>query len=60
MYMVITEIVNPDKTSRWYYGQYKDSNKANEVAISLGNEYPVFHSVIPSEQAAEFGVLNLP
>lgn len=61
MFMVITEDFSCDNAiTRWYYGTFTDRNRANEVAMELGNDYPFFHAVIPAEDAESWGVLNLP
>lgn len=58
-YVVYTEILKEEGIERWYYGTYT-RERANEVALQLGNEYPIYHCVIEAEEAVEFGIKNLP
>lgn len=58
MYIVYTEI-HENGIERWYYGTY-DRHTANEVALALGGEYPIYHCVCKAEEADAFGILNLP
>lgn len=58
-FMVITEIHENGKMERWYYGTYNRA-RANEVALELGGEWPVYHCVIPANEAESWGVKNLP
>lgn len=60
-YIVYTEIHgNNGDTERWYYGIWEDRNEANEVALELGGEYPVYHNVCPLSQAKELRIQNMP
>lgn len=59
-YIVYTEIHHDQgETERWYYGTYT-REKANEVAIELGNNYPIYHCVCEEKDAEKFGILNMP
>lgn len=58
-YIVYTEIHTGGDMERWYYGTY-DRNRANEVALSLGNDNGVWHCVCKTEEAKALNVLNLP
>lgn len=60
MFTVFTEIHENGRVERWYYGTYNDRDFANEVAIDLGNEWPVYHCVCRAEEAEDWGILNLP
>lgn len=60
MFTVFTEIHENGTVERWYYGTYNDRDFANEVAIDLGNEWPVYHCVCRAEEAEDWGILNLP
>ena len=60
MYIVFSEIHKDGKVERWYYGTWPDRNSANEVALELGNNWPVYHCVCPEEEAEEFGIQNMP
>lgn len=57
-YIVYTEILE-NGVERWYYGTY-DYDRANEVALELGSEYPIYHCVCALEDAERMGVKNLP
>lgn len=60
-YVVYTEMFVNNSVERWYYGRY-DYNRANEMAMELGNDYAsnIFHCVCTMEEARELGVKNLP
>lgn len=58
-YIVYTEIHAGSDMERWYYGTY-DRNRANEVALNLGNSNSVWHCVCKIEEAKALNVLNLP
>lgn len=60
MFTVYTEIHENGTVERWYYGTYADRDRANEVALELGGEWPVFHCVCPRDEAEAWGILNLP
>ena len=60
MYTIYTEIHENGTTERWYYGTYADRDMANEIAIDLWGEWPVYHCVCRAEEAEALGVLNLP
>lgn len=61
MYVVYTEILNgTPNPERWYYGTFESSNRANEVALRLGSEYPTYHCVADLEDAEELGIRNMP
>lgn len=60
-YVVYTKIHKEDGTiERWYYGVYKNEDRANEVALELGGEYPVYHCICEEEEAKNYGIMNLP
>ena len=60
-YVVYTKIHKEDSSiEKWYYGVYSDSNRANEVALELGAEYPVYHCVCKEDEVKKQGILNLP
>ena len=59
MYIVYTEIHEKGKVERWYYGAYENSNRANEVALMLGQEYPIFHCVCKAEDAEKLNIQNM-
>ena len=58
-YIVYTEILENGKVERWYYGTY-NRDRANEVALELGGEYPIYHCVCALADAERMGVQNLP
>lgn len=59
-FVVFTEIFNDRGCiERWYYGTY-NLEEANRVALGLGNEYPIFHCVVPEDEAKEWDIQNLP
>lgn len=61
MFVVYTEIFHENNNvERWFYGRYPSRNRANEVAMMLGREYPIFHCVVPEEEAIALGVKNMP
>ena len=60
MYVVYTEIHENGQVERWYYGTYDTSNRANEVALMLGGEWPIYHCVCDADKAKDFGIQNLP
>ena len=62
MFIVYTEIHKNDGFERWFYGQYEDENRANEVAISLGHNPSegIYHCVCDASDAKAFGIQNLP
>lgn len=60
MWVVYTKIHDNGTHENWYYGCYDDYNRANEVALSLGNEWPIYHSVCKVEEALDYGIQNLP
>lgn len=60
MWVVYTEIHENENIDRWYYGTYKDRDRANEVALELGNEYPIYHCVVSLEDSIKFNIKNLP
>lgn len=59
MWIVYTEIHTDSDVERWYYGVWDDHNRANEVAIALGNNYPVFHCVCSESDANKLGIQNM-
>lgn len=60
-YIVFTEIHYKDGyIERWYFGRFNNRDKANEIAIELGNQYPIFHSVCAESDAEDFDIHNLP
>lgn len=65
MWVVYTEIhedgdhLLPGEVERWYYGRWADRDKANEVAIELGNEWPTYHCVCAEEDAEKLGIQNM-
>ena len=60
MYIVFTQIHENHTSSRWYYGTYETADRANEVALALGGEYPTFHCVCEASEAEAYGIQNLP
>lgn len=60
MYIVYTEIHKDGKVERWYYGTWADRDRANEVAMDLDGEWPIYYSVCREDEAEELGVQNLP
>lgn len=60
MYIVYTEIIKENGVERWYYGTYRESDRANEVALELGGEHPIYHCVCGAEDAKALKILNLP
>lgn len=58
-YVVYTEIHTNGGLDRWYYGTYT-RNRANEVALELGGEYPVFRCVCKATQVHDYSIKNLP
>ena len=60
MYIVYTQIHENHTIERWYYGTYETAERADEVALALGNEYPTFHCVCKAEEANDYGIQNLP
>lgn len=60
-FVVFTEILNGTRNpERWYYGTYESYAAANKAAYELGGEYPKFYCVCPADEAAEWGIQNLP
>ena len=59
MYTVFTEIFTENGIERWFYGRY-EHERANEVAYELGQNWTdrIFHSICPTEEEAEWGILN--
>ena len=44
-YIVYTEHHFDGKVERWYYGTFKNRDRATEVASELCNAYPYYHFV---------------
>lgn len=59
MWIVFTEIHNENGVERWYYGKWSDRDRANEVALELGGEWPIYHCVCAEADAEKFGIQNL-
>lgn len=63
-YIVYTEICsNYEHTpERFFYGLYDNRDRANEVAIDLGNDYDrgIFHYVCLDTDAETFHIQNYP
>lgn len=59
-YIVYTEHHFDGKVERWYYGTFKNRDRATEVASELCNAYPYYHFVCKWEEASGLGVQNLP
>lgn len=60
MWIVYTEILNgTPNPERWYYGRYSNVDKANEVAIELGNDSTTYHCVCNEEMAEKLNIKNI-
>ena len=59
MYIVFTESFEGAQVERWYYGRWADKNTANEVALDLGGQWPIYHCVCTAEEAVVLGVQNM-
>lgn len=59
-YVVFTEIHDNGKVECWYYDTYPTRDEANEVAYELGGAWPVYHGIVPANEARAWGVQNLP
>lgn len=57
MFVVYTEIIGKE-IERWFYGRYTSYERANEVALALGGEYPIYHCVCKEEDIVRFGIRN--
>ena len=54
MFTVYREIFTENGIERYYFGNYSNRNRANEVALEEGC------CVCEAERAEEFGIRNLP
>lgn len=60
MFITYTEIHGENGLERWFYGAYNTRERANEVALELGSEYPVYRCVCEAAEAKELGIRNMP